>query len=141
MGTNTDHPYFLIYPYTIDKYLRMCYAKYMIGIDFYDTITENPPKFRKLVRDLKGASNTVLIISAIHEKNKKRLESDFKRSRIRAELVPVYYSNYRDVPGLKLAKCRELGIKLMIDDRKDTCDLLQLNGIKTIHYRGQKLQL
>ena len=105
-----------------------------VGIDFYDTITSDPPKFRRLIGRLKEKGHTVFVISAIREENMDRLKRDFKRSRMRCELVPVVFNGFFDVPELKLRECQRLGIDEMIDDRADTCELLERNGIRGTQY-------
>ena len=73
-----------------------------IGIDFYDTITNDPSKFRRLIRRLKEKGHTVFVVSAVKEENVGRLERDFKKSRMRCELVPVVFNTFFDVPMLKV---------------------------------------
>lgn len=105
-----------------------------IGIDFYDTITDNPSKFRRYIRQLKDEGHTIYVISAIYSSNLSRLQKDYKKVRIHCELVPVFYSQYNDVPELKYKKCMELGIDLMIDDRIDTCSYIYSMGKMVEHY-------
>lgn len=109
-----------------------------IGIDFYDTITADPSRFRRLIRSLKDRGHSVFIVSAVRKENIGRLQKDFKRSRVRCELAPVVFDNYFDVPKLKLRECRRLGIDEMIDDRADTCKLLEGNGIRGTKYLNWK---
>lgn len=109
-----------------------------IGIDFYDTITDNPSKWRRYIKELTLEGHHVYIISAIHACNIDRLRSDFRHTRNAGALMPVVYDNFFDVPRLKYEACKRLGINVFIDDRKDTCDLLGLHGIKVTHYKGWK---
>ena len=109
-----------------------------IGIDFYDTITSDPSKFRRLVRGLEEKGCQVFIISAVKRENMGRLAVDYEKSRVGGKLVPVIFDSYFDVPKLKLGECQRLGVSELIDDRADTCKLLSDNGIRGTHYRGWK---
>lgn len=107
-----------------------------IGIDFYDTITDNPSKFRRYIKARTLAGDRVYVISAIHGENIDRLRKDFKHARNSGALIPVAYINYSDVPRLKYDVCRRLDIDYMIDDRQDICDYMASKGINTKHYKG-----
>ena len=48
------------------------------------------------------------------------------------EGVEVYmciWSHQLEAPELKYQKCKELGIDMFFDDRKDTCDYLSARGV------------
>lgn len=101
-----------------------------IGIDYWQTITRDPDFFRELIDSLVKDDWEVHIISAVGHKR-----APITRDEIEAtintftDIHIVIFDHPDQSPELKLAKCQELGIQLMIDDRRDICELLNLNGI------------
>lgn len=100
-----------------------------LGLDFYGTISSYLKRFRELAQEVLDGGGKVYIVSAVHPENEQRLLLDIKRSRMPYTAVAVIpYERYQRVPKLKLEKCRELRIDVMIDDRQDTCALLAKRG-------------
>jgi len=100
----------------------------IVGIDFYGTIDKSPKTFRKLSEALLAQGHTVYIISAV--KNVSKLEEEVKKSKVPyTHLEIILFKDYLDVPQLKLEACKRLGVKMMFDDREDTCELLSSKRI------------
>ena len=108
-----------------------------IGIDFYGTAETSVPRFRRFIRDAIGNGHQVFIISAIAERNTQRLLDSTRRLGC-TEVLPVYVDRYSEHPQKKLEVCKSMSIDIMIDDRIDTCRLLNNNGIKVILYTRWK---
>lgn len=108
----------------------------IIGLDFYDTITMEERRFKKLTDSLVTGGAEVYIISAIKQENLKRLQKDFRKSHNIGVLHPVFFENYGQVPKLKYQACKELGVDFMIDDRIDVCQYIAAHGIPTLHFRA-----
>lgn len=102
----------------------------VIGIDYYQTITQDPSLFVDFTSGLISEGWKVHIITAVGP-----TRFDTVRAEIEALNVPnstievVLFEHPREAPELKLAKCKELGVQMFIDDREDICRLLRKNGI------------
>jgi len=104
-----------------------------IAFDYFNTISQDPQTFAVICHSLITSGVKVYIISAVGEKRLAKsggLEG-YKRE-IEALGVPhsglriLQFKDSKEVPALKAKACVELGIKFMVDDRKDTCEELRL---------------
>ena len=108
-----------------------------IGIDYYDTITRYPDKFKQLTVDLMRTGNKLHIISAVKRENEDKLLKALRKLSIQCDSIePLIFLNQHEVPQLKLEKCIELSIDMMFDDRQDVCELLNKHGILACHVVG-----
>jgi hypothetical protein len=108
----------------------------VIGIDFYGTISAYPRTFRKLSESFLTAGDQVYIISAAKRQNISILRDEIKKSKIRyTALEIIVFDDYLKIPELKLLACKRLGIRLLFDDREDTCTLLARHGVLTAQIR------
>jgi hypothetical protein len=100
-----------------------------LGLDFYDTITSNIPRFRDLAKTILDGGGRVVIITAVTPSNEKRVRLEISRSRIPfTEVEVVLYGKYSEIPKLKLEKCRLHKVDIMIDDHPNTCKCLSKYG-------------
>jgi len=111
-----------------------------IGFDYFNTVSQDPQTFAVICRSLMTSGIEVYIISAVGEKRLAKsggLEG-YKRE-IEALGVPhsglriLEFVDSKEVPALKAEACVELGIKFMVDDRKDTCEELRARGILALN--------
>lgn len=104
----------------------------VIGLDFYGTVTRNNKIFRNIAQALIAQGHEVYIVSAVKRNNISKLKTELKHSKVPysyLEIVP--YENYWEIPELKLKACKRLGIRMLLDDNEDTCQLLSEQGILT----------
>ena len=102
----------------------------IIGFDFQDTISAHPKVFRNLATALMPFGHTVYIISAVKKQNVSKRIEEVKRSKVpHAHLELVVYDDYLSIPQKKLEACKRLGVKLMIDNNGDVCQLLARHKI------------
>lgn len=108
----------------------------MIGIDYYKTITTDPKLFKRLATAYMAADYPVYIITAVHQKNVAKVKEEIRKSKVpHTQVHVVVFTNYEDIPMLKLAACKELGVKIMYDDMEETCILLAKYKIRTCQIR------
>ena len=101
-----------------------------LAIDYYGTIEKNPRHYRRLAEAVRGGGGAVFIISAVEAPNVGRAERDIKKARVPNDGVHVItYDKYLAVPKLKLAKCKELEVSVLIDNRADTVAVVSRHRI------------
>lgn len=101
-----------------------------IGLDLYDTITRDPKFFRMFAQFVLDGGGQIWIISAIGPYNNKQAHKDIKHSRVPHTGVElVMFSEFREVPSLKMAVFEKLGLDMIIDDRADTVASAWVHGI------------
>lgn len=101
-----------------------------VGLDFWQTITRDPAIFRDLADSLLRQGHEVHVITAIGAKRAERIIDDVTATGVpMTKLHYLIFQHPNEAPELKLAKCQELGIDMMVDDRRDICQLLNTNGI------------
>ncbi len=106
----------------------------IVGFDYWQVISHYPDYFRQLADMHREAGWKVVIISAVGDRTAGTVEADVRRLGF-SSAVPVYevkFNHPRELPELKLAKCKELGVSVFYDDRDDVCALLQAHGIMTL---------
>lgn len=97
-----------------------------LGLDFYDTITENPKKYKQLAKTIMDGGGKVYIITAVKEANVKRVRNNVRLSHVpHTHLEVITYKEHHEVPNLKKDACRKLSIDVYIDDRKDVRDAVR----------------
>lgn len=108
----------------------------MIGIDYYRTITNDPKLFKRVSGALMAAGYPVYIITAVRAENVSKVRESVKKSKVpHTGLEIVVFSEYEEIPRLKLEVCKRLGIKMMYDDMSSTCELLAKHKILTCQVR------
>jgi len=108
----------------------------MIGLDFYRTITKDSKLFKRLAESYMAAGYPVYIISAVRKENVSRVIAQVKNCKVpHSHLEVVEFTNYEDIPKLKLEACKRLGVKIMYDDMQETCELLAKYKIRTCQVR------
>lgn len=102
-----------------------------IGIDYWNTLTAYPEYFDQLCHGYRLLGFEVHIISAIGKSRQGTIQAEIDDGyKICYTAVhEVVFDTHNTTPGLKLAKCQELGITVFYDDRQDVVDLLNANGI------------
>ena len=112
----------------------------LIGLDWFGTITKEPELFALVTSLLKQHGDIIYIISAVRKKEwdenaeryKQKVLADLKENNIVFdELYTVEFEDPKEVPYVKLEKCKELKIEYFFDDRNDVCFILNENGIIT----------
>lgn len=101
-----------------------------IGLDYWNTVSQNPDFFRELIGRLVWAEVEVYIITAVGHVRKHTVESDIASLGLNVTGVEVcVFDNKDEAPKLKYEACKRLGIQMFVDDRKDTCKYLFDRGI------------
>lgn len=107
-----------------------------VGFDYWQVISHYPDQIYELIASLENNANDTHIISAIGKTRigtipdeVSKLYPNFSKGYLKNCVHEVVFKKSRESPELKLAKCKELGIQMFFDDRKDVCDLLNANGI------------
>ena len=114
----------------------MYYTIFMIGIDYYRTITNDPKLFKRLAATYLAAGYPVYIITAVRKENKQKVLESIKRSKVpHTSVEVVVFEDYTEIPKLKLEACKRLGVKIMYDDIVETCELLSGYHITTCQVR------
>jgi hypothetical protein len=104
------------------------------GLDFNGTITAKPYHFYELALILKQHGE-LHIISAVFKKNIVKTRDKIMTLGVPyTSITMIEYSDYLEVPKMKLEACLKLGIFMYVDDRKDVCELLSKNGILALQY-------
>lgn len=110
----------------------------VIGFDYWQCVSHYPDEFRNMLCAFENWADDVHIISAIGKTRIGTIANDVKNTEgwdgwsdkwYEERVHEVIFKKSRESPELKLAKCKELGIKMFFDDRKDVCELLNANGI------------
>lgn len=110
----------------------------VIGFDYWQCISHYPRHFREMLGSFESFANEVHVISAIGKTRIGTIGNDvkntdgwggFREGWYTDHVHEVVFNKSRESPELKLAKCKELGIEMFFDDRKDVCELLNANGI------------
>jgi hypothetical protein len=97
----------------------------ILGLDLYGTITEYPQRLRELVYAVKADGGEVWVISAVKPGNEDKAFRDAGKYNFDLDGVRVVRcSSYHEAPMKKYEVCVELGVQLMLDDRKDIVDYL-----------------
>lgn len=92
----------------------------ILALDLYGTISTYPERCRELAYAVKADGGEVHVISAMKVGN--RLQAERKAAKYNLpidSIVVVEYERYHEAPRLKYEAARELGVTLLIDDRKD----------------------
>lgn len=108
----------------------------MIGIDYHGTISKYPKQYKRLAEAYALREIPVYIISAVKSKNVEKVRKEIIKSRVPcSEIVIIPFTNFEDIPQLKLEACKRLGVKVMYDDMEAVCNLLSKNGIMALQVR------
>lgn len=107
--------------------------KTVIGFDYWQVISHYP-KSLGLIADALDAYGTfeIHVISAIGKNRIGTIADDVHQhwpAFPTENIHEVVFKKPIESPELKLAKCKELGITIFLDDRDDVCRLLNKNGI------------
>ena len=104
-----------------------------VGFDYWQVISHYPTEMGQLCDALHEQGWDVHVISAIGKNRVGTIADDvhqhwptFPKQRIHEV---IFTNGTKSSPAIKLAKCKELGITMFFDDRKDVCELLSANGI------------
>jgi hypothetical protein len=102
-----------------------------IGFDYWNVISHYPHQMA-LLSNAASRKEDIHVISAIGKNRVDTIVGDVKKlwpSIDEKNIHGVVFKSSKESPELKLAKCKELGIQIFLDDRQDVCDLLNANGI------------
>lgn len=113
-----------------------------IGFDYWNVLSHYPYLLSKLILRIDTMPDTEIhVISAIGKARIGTIRGDVFKSLSSVgymnphKIIPVenihevVFDSPKQSPELKLAKCKELGLEMFFDDRKDVVDLLNENGI------------
>lgn len=103
-----------------------------IGFDYWQVISHYPAQIAEIADALEGNGHDIHVISAIGKTRIGTIVGDVKKHWPwfpDAQVHEVVFKYSRESPRLKLEKCKELGITMFFDDRKDVCALLNEHGI------------
>lgn len=108
----------------------------IVGIDYYRTITKDPKLFKRLSASLLSVGYPVYIITAVRVSNVSATRHSILKSKVPHTAIEiVVFRDFDEIPELKLNACKRLGVKLMIDDLPQVCELLGKNKILTLQIR------
>ena len=101
----------------------------IVGFDYWHVLSHYPTQMAHLIEVHAAAGDEVHVVSAIGRSRIGTVESEVRAVTAVPTVHEVVFSNPRESPQLKLAKCLELGIEVFYDDREDVCRLLADHGI------------
>lgn len=105
----------------------------ILGLDYWQTLSANKEKLLELADCVIKAGGEVHVITAVGKQRGDKVRDDINELlgdyRIPIDVHVVIFDHPREAPELKLAKCLELGVDIMIDDRRDITTLLKKNDI------------
>lgn len=102
----------------------------IIGIDYWNTATQNPAFFAALATAIRAQGGKVYIITAVGAKRAETNVAEVEKLGIPNDGIhQVIFTKDKKAPELKADKCVELGIELFIDDRRDICEAIFARGI------------
>ncbi len=101
----------------------------IVGFDYWQVLSHYPEQVAHLMAVHDRAGDRVHVVSAVGQKRAGTVEAEVRAVTDVPEVHEVVFSDPRQSPVLKLAKCRELGIEVFYDDREDVCRLLSRHGI------------
>jgi hypothetical protein len=105
--------------------------KVVVGFDYWQVISHYPLEMSELCEALAVRGNEGHVISAVGKGRVGTIAEvhqhwpDLHESCIHE----VVFENPKQAPEEKLAKCQELGIDMVFDDRDDVCRVLNQRGI------------
>lgn len=109
---------------------------FKIGFDFWQTVTQKPVVFHQLFRALDNRIIEVHIISAVPDENNK-IKTSQQIDQVLGGFIDgehiLVSPDRSQYPQMKLEKAMELGLSLFVDDRLDTCELMQKHGILALN--------
>ncbi len=102
----------------------------ILGIDYWNTATQNPTFFAALAGAIRAQGGKVYIITAVGAKRAETNTGEVEMLGIPNDGIhQVIFTKDKKAPQLKADKCVELGIELFIDDRRDICEAIFARGI------------
>jgi len=101
----------------------------IVGFDYWHVLSHYPRQIGHLIAIHQAAGDEVHVISAIGRGRVGTFEREVRAVTEVPVVHEVVFTNPRESPELKLAKCFELGIEIFYDDREDVCRLLSENSI------------
>jgi hypothetical protein len=102
----------------------------ILGIDYWNTATQNPAFFAALAHAIRAQGGKVYIITAVGAKRAETNTGEVEKLGIPNDGIhQVIFTKDKKAPQLKADKCVELGIELFIDDRRDICEAIFARGI------------
>lgn len=108
----------------------------VIAFDYYKTISTHERYFKQLAVLYASIGTPVYIISALKnpvDLMKKKEVMKCKVVNNGVHIVP--FTNYEDIPELKLQVCKRLGVTHMYDDMPEVCRVLSKENIVTFQVR------
>lgn len=100
-----------------------------IGVDYWQVLSHYSDQLRPLIDAYTAAGHEVVVVSAVGRKRAGTVEQSVRALGFGLPVHEVVFSDPRESPQLKLAKCGELGVTVFYDDRDDVCRLLSRNGV------------
>jgi len=104
-----------------------------IGIDYWETISQDPKLYCDFTQALIDNLWEVYIISATSEADEKRIFHEISALFIPHTVISVIVCEGEEVISEKLAYAQNYNLDMFIDNREDVCAVLRKHGILTFH--------
>jgi len=104
-----------------------------IGIDYWQTLSQAPDKYRQIAQAFEDSGIGVYIVSAVGESDVERIIAEIQSLNIPHTVISIIICSGEEVPQEKLGYAIENKLDFFIDDRMDVCELLRKNGIITLN--------
>ena len=108
-----------------------------IGFDYWQVLSHHGDRLRPLIDACTAAGHEVVVISAVGHRRAGTVEPAVRALGFAMPVHEVVFSDPRESPQLKLARCSELGVTVFYDDRDDVCRLLSRHGILALRVTRQ----
>lgn len=100
-----------------------------IGFDYWQVLSHFTNHCHDFIDGMSNSGYEIVCISAVGAKRVGTVEPAVRALGFDIPVYEVEFTNPKQSPELKLAKCKELGVTAFFDDRDDVCRLLNANGI------------
>lgn len=105
----------------------------ILGLDFYNTIDRDQTSvraFRHLAQATMTGTGEVFIITAVKAQNRSQVLKAIEASRVPyTEIEVVIFENIYEIPQLKVAVAKKLGVEMFVDDKYETVMAMRMAGI------------
>lgn len=113
----------------------------ILGLDFYKTITVCPRVYKKLAETILAGGGQVHIITAVKSKNVEKVKVELAATDVPyTELHIVEFTEYNDIPELKAQVCGRLELDMLIDDMRETVELVYKSHIVGVQSLGGEIK-
>jgi tripartite-type tricarboxylate transporter receptor subunit TctC len=114
----------------------------IIGMDWFNTITQQPEVFAAFSKILRADGHTILVITAGRgdpQEYASRVERSLKEIGFEFDkIIAVPFEQASEIPELKLQDCLENKVDIYFDDRGDVIECLRAAGIKAVQVKKKR---